>query len=235
MSSPPIPASTPLRTGLLPEDAASLEGLLEAAESCFSEAGYAGTSLRQIADRAGVSKSLLHYHFQSKEQLFLEVLVRIYNRLGARVREALGSEGAPAERVLYALDTLFEVLRDSPDIQVQAKVWASSLSNEALREHAERLREHLHQLLVRTMRAVLGGAAEALPLSLEAAADLLWATMSGLGLQTTTNDAARVEAAFDGLRRLALLALSAAPSRGGGEIGASAASSGAGGGDDAEL
>ncbi len=40
----------------------------------FASAGYLGTSLQQIADRAGVSKATVLYHFSSKEVLLEAVL-----------------------------------------------------------------------------------------------------------------------------------------------------------------
>ncbi len=48
--------------------------LLETATELFAEKGYAGTSVREIVDRAGVSKPVLYYYFKSKEGLFYAIL-----------------------------------------------------------------------------------------------------------------------------------------------------------------
>ncbi|MCK4671278.1 MAG: helix-turn-helix transcriptional regulator, partial [Candidatus Aegiribacteria sp.] len=37
---------------------AKKEEILNAAEECFAEKGFSGTSMKEIADRAGVAKSL---------------------------------------------------------------------------------------------------------------------------------------------------------------------------------
>ena len=48
--------------------------LLDTATELFAEKGYAGTSVREIVDRAGVSKPVLYYYFKSKEGLFYAIL-----------------------------------------------------------------------------------------------------------------------------------------------------------------
>ncbi|MFJ8931531.1 TetR/AcrR family transcriptional regulator [Streptomyces sp. NPDC102364] len=51
---------------------------MDAAVELFGENGYHATSLKQIAQRAGVVQSALHHHFGSKPQLLLAVLEAHY-------------------------------------------------------------------------------------------------------------------------------------------------------------
>jgi AcrR family transcriptional regulator len=51
----------------------SRRALLDAALDEFAAGGFAGTTVRAIADRAGVSKDLITYHFGSKADLYREV------------------------------------------------------------------------------------------------------------------------------------------------------------------
>ena len=44
----------------------------------FAEHGYDGTSLRQIAERLGITKAALYYHFQSKDDIVTSVLTDMY-------------------------------------------------------------------------------------------------------------------------------------------------------------
>ena len=46
------------------------EKILAAAAACFAEKGYAGCTIQDIADRAGVSKGALYVYYSSKEELF---------------------------------------------------------------------------------------------------------------------------------------------------------------------
>jgi AcrR family transcriptional regulator len=50
----------------------------------FTEEGYEKTSLREIAERLGVTKAALYYHFKSKDEIansFIEDRIEILNRL----------------------------------------------------------------------------------------------------------------------------------------------------------
>lgn len=52
------------------------ERILDAAETTFAQLGYAGTSLREVADRAQVTQALISYYFGSKHGLFAETFLR---------------------------------------------------------------------------------------------------------------------------------------------------------------
>lgn len=60
--------------------------LLDAAERMLIHTGYAGISVRRLAEEAGVNHGLVHYYFGSLEELLLEVLERFTARLIARQR-----------------------------------------------------------------------------------------------------------------------------------------------------
>mgnify|MGYP001812243501 FL=1 len=55
------------------------ERILDVAESLFAAQGYDGTSLRQIADGAGIKEPGLYNHFVGKQALYEAVLYRALN------------------------------------------------------------------------------------------------------------------------------------------------------------
>lgn len=72
--------------------------ILDAAEIEFANLGYAGTSLRNVADRAKVTQALINYYFGSKHGLFEEVFLRRGRKIAEeRVQrlEALRRSGKP--------------------------------------------------------------------------------------------------------------------------------------------
>ena len=192
----------------LDRESAPIAGILSAAEGCFARAGYEGASMREIAEAAGVSKSLLHYHFDSKEHLFVEVQIRAYNRLATRVLAAAASVDSGAERGLLAFDALFATLQEKNDLATQAELWAGALANSRLRVHVVRLREFFRSLLVRSIDQILGAEQRVMPVSPEALADLVWATVNGLGILSAFEEPVeRIERGIATLRTLAALML----------------------------
>lgn len=53
---------------------AGRETILAAAAELFAAKGFAGVSVREVAERAGVSKANVFHHFSSKDTLYLAVL-----------------------------------------------------------------------------------------------------------------------------------------------------------------
>jgi TetR/AcrR family transcriptional repressor of mexJK operon len=73
MSSPPPPnASTELQEER--RSTRKRRAILEAATTIFLRNGYRGTSMDEIAARAGVSKQTVYKHFADKERLFTEIV-----------------------------------------------------------------------------------------------------------------------------------------------------------------
>jgi TetR/AcrR family transcriptional regulator len=68
-------------------DPAARARLSQAAARLFAAKGYAGTSVREIVEAAGVTKPSLYYHFKSKEGIYLE-LVRDGSRAIRSILEA---------------------------------------------------------------------------------------------------------------------------------------------------
>lgn len=71
--------------------------LLVAAAQVFSERGFHGASLDEVAARAGFSKGAVYSNFQNKEDLFFAVLEWIYSRAMESLKETLRSSAVPSE------------------------------------------------------------------------------------------------------------------------------------------
>jgi len=103
--------------------------LLASARPLFAARGYDATSLRDIAAEAGVSPSLVLYHFQSKEQLFRCVVDELFESMHRT--EALAVRATArlplAERLYtYALARLQWCEDDADGMHILARLFQSS-------------------------------------------------------------------------------------------------------------
>lgn len=93
--------------------------ILAAAEEVFAARGFAGASTREIASRAGVNISSLHYHWESKETLYFAVFQNIYDRILELVRTSLpdAPDLPPGRSVIdEAMGRLFDFFADHPNV-----------------------------------------------------------------------------------------------------------------------
>lgn len=91
--------------------AARRNQLLEVALERFAAGGYRQTSMEEIADTAGVTKPVLYQHFQSKEQLFRELLDSVGRDLIEEVTSHAAAEENPYHRVLAGFRAYFGFVR----------------------------------------------------------------------------------------------------------------------------
>lgn len=107
--------------------------LIAAAAELLSEQGYAATSMRAVADRAGVRLSLVHYHFGSKQGLLVSVLDELTSSLLER-QAAMFSDDRPfAEQWRTACDYLREDV-GSGYVRILWELWAAGLAEPELAE-----------------------------------------------------------------------------------------------------
>ncbi|MEV7174720.1 TetR/AcrR family transcriptional regulator [Streptomyces sp. NPDC093224] len=84
--------------------------ILAAATEEFGTRGYAAASLASIAERVGVTKTLLHQYFGTKEDLYLACLTPVGDRLLDTIRTAMGPDGTSPHTPLRVLGSIFTAL-----------------------------------------------------------------------------------------------------------------------------
>jgi TetR/AcrR family transcriptional regulator len=89
--------------------------ILGAAIPLFANRGYGSTSVRELAEAAGVTKPTLYYHFGNKEGLFVAAVEAVLEVAGGVTREAVAMPGTLRERLQYFIEAHFEHARAFPD------------------------------------------------------------------------------------------------------------------------
>jgi AcrR family transcriptional regulator len=82
--------------------------ILPAAAELFVERGYAGTSVRDISERLGMTKGSLYYHFTAKEDVLVALLEPLFEAVDAFVEGARSSGRVTPDLVRRLIDVLDE-------------------------------------------------------------------------------------------------------------------------------
>ena len=81
---------------------------LDVAVDVFAERGFHATSMDEVAEAAGVTKPVLYQHFESKRELFVELLEDVGSHLVSAVTAAVSGAVGPRQRVEAGFEAYFE-------------------------------------------------------------------------------------------------------------------------------
>ena len=112
--------------------------ILDATEALMREEGYAAVSSRRVAERAGLKSPLVHYHFGTMDELFLELFRRAENAFFAKHLKALTS-AAPAEE-------LWKFSTDAEGVDLVVEFVAAANHRKALRDELARATERMRTI-----------------------------------------------------------------------------------------
>ena len=77
--------------------------ILEAARDLLADGGVAGLSMRQIADRVGVTATAIYHYFDGKQDIVNRVVLSAFERFGTYLKEAMESHPEGSVERLHAL------------------------------------------------------------------------------------------------------------------------------------
>ncbi|MBC7997762.1 MAG: TetR/AcrR family transcriptional regulator [Leptolyngbya sp.] len=83
--------------------------IIEAAIECFVDLGYEGTSMKAVAERAGVIKQTIYSHFENKEQLFKSVIQSVtVDILRDELNAPLAAGISTQDKLLLIMETILK-------------------------------------------------------------------------------------------------------------------------------
>ncbi len=101
------------------QDPRARERLLQAAADVFDRKGYAAASVREIVERARLTKPVLYYHFGSKEGILVAILEEGVRRFEGAVARALAQDGTVRARVAALCQEIHALFKDNiPAVRV---------------------------------------------------------------------------------------------------------------------
>ena len=159
--------------------------LLKATFDLVAENGLDATSTRAITDRAGLSRGLLHYHFQTKQRLLARLLELLFENYTRNLEMVAAADLAPDQKLKVVMELGLDWVAGD---RRQEFVVTMAFWGEAMAQGGRML--DLHSGLVRRYRETLIGILEEAELagliaqgSSRDVASLMVAIVQGLGLQ----------------------------------------------------
>ena len=169
--------------------------ILLAAEQVFAEAGYRGSSLAAVAERAGVTQSGLLHHFKNKEELLMGVLEQHELADDALLLKPLSRGG------VSVIEALGDLVADYSANRVGVRLFSVLVAESTAIEHPghEYMRRRYDKLRQRLVGALAAGIekGELRPdVPLEDLASALIALMDGIQLQWIYDRDVDMQAAY---------------------------------------
>ena len=158
--------------------------ILEAAVRLIARDGLDEARMARIAMAAGVSPSLLHYHFASRDALLAEALEHSYETAGDFRIAGAGQTPTPAVRLQRMIDQCLPhpgKLRD--DFILWVELWLHAARRPELRETSARLYGRMHAWFAETVQEL--GADD-----VARTTDRLLALLDGYGVRALAGDPA---------------------------------------------
>lgn len=178
------PADTPPTRSPRPRRPEVRRRLLAAAAEVFAAQGYDGSSVEEVAHRAGLTKGAVYSNFAGKEALFFALLEQYISRRIALI-DAFPTENAPAaDWVRTVGDALMAAITDHPEWHMLfIEFWQRAMRDPAARERFVAQRRHLRQLIASAIRERTDELQMRPPLDPDDLATIILALSNGLAIE----------------------------------------------------
>jgi len=156
--------------------------LIRATIECIRERGYGSTRTSDIAERTGMTRGALQYHFATKPDLLLAVVASVSEEVLEHLRVAAQEKGSIRERVETTLQQIWDVYR-SPGYHVVIEVLTATRSDEKLRKTLDPYTYGIEEML-REWWASFFSDADVPPNRIEAMRHMVRSALRGMAIST---------------------------------------------------
>ena len=113
--------------GPKPQHDLKRQKILEAAGKVLAQCGYAQTTISLVAEKAGVSRGLLHYYFKSKEEMLAQVIRETTENSNAMLGDIFDRHSTPEGLAEGLTALLRDAAKNNPELfylYVEGFAWA---------------------------------------------------------------------------------------------------------------
>jgi TetR/AcrR family transcriptional repressor of bet genes len=162
------------------------EQICRAAATVISREGFAGSTMRMVAEEAGVSTGMLNHYFANRQDLLTQALVFVSERAQSRMHESIQGMPPGRERLVALLDS---ALAEGQEVSETWRVWINAYG-EAVRLADLR---HTIESRLKSWYELIDEALEGLvPADDDGSIPWAWrfdAILNGLAIQALTSEA----------------------------------------------
>jgi AcrR family transcriptional regulator len=90
--------------------------IIDAATIIFTQKGYSGARMQEIADLAGINKALLHYYFRNKKKLFEKIFENVFTDLKDNLLNSKDISNYWKDAIDFFIEKYIEFFRTKPFI-----------------------------------------------------------------------------------------------------------------------
>jgi AcrR family transcriptional regulator len=161
--------------------------ILEVTCQVVIERGFAGTRISDVAKRLDVSSSLIHYHFDSKEQLLAEAFAHYAQNDLAEMEIEITTEPTALAQLDRVIQNMVPEGSDDMEWMLWIDGWGEALRNPMMKKISQQLDEQTSGTLERVLQAGVESG-EFVCSSPESSAIRLTALVDGLAIQFAAHD-----------------------------------------------
>ena len=160
--------------------------LIEATMEVIGREGFSGVTMAKVAERAGLSRGIGNFHFQSKEQLLLETLRANYFEFDAAWRKAIADAGPlPVDQITEVIKTILTPpIADPKKIAIWVAYWGEAPSRKTYLEICAAHDLEWDNALENILRKIVDKDFNSHNMSLAAIAQTLTAMMDGFWVES---------------------------------------------------
>ena len=163
--------------------------IIDAARHLFSDFSYLGVSMNDIAKKLNITKAALYYHFNSKAEIYINVLDEVFDNLNLSISEALTSEKTIDKKLRKLIKNYLDFGLKEKNL-IKSLMLKMSPSDSQIKKHILKLRKQTVNLIQPVIREMIESKKLARKVDSELLTSLLTGMMDGLLLEYADNNRA---------------------------------------------
>lgn len=167
--------------------------ILSCALRLFASNGLAATKISHIAKAAGMSQGLLYHYYQSKEQIYVELIRHAFERMNMAAQGLETLNLSPIEKIKLAIEELFAGFEKNENTALYHLLIAQAAASEAIPNEAKSIIQRESKIPYEIMSRIIAEGQIKGEISSDFSSDELslvfWTTIKGLALHKGTHGA----------------------------------------------